>query len=342
MRLFRCTSCRQVVFFENSACIRCGKRLAFDPTTCVLRLDPFGAEALRLCHGGSPSCNWLVSEGPYVLNDGRCLGCRLTFSPPPLVGTFAFACWERLEAAKRRLLYGLLRLHLPMTGLQFMFPEQGLTGHADGVITVVLREADEVERERSRVTLHEPNRTLIGHLRHESGHFFFDRLVLNSPDISRVREIFGDERADYLPALNKYYAEGPPMNWDESFISAYAAAHPFEDWAETWANYLSIIDAVELATAYGLSLAPESSGPDGDDTIESAMAIPRTSMREDTGFEALLAVWLPLTFLVNSLNRSTGLRDWYPNFISQKVIDKMSIIHHIARKHETSTVSPNL
>jgi len=134
--------------------------------------------------------------------------------------------------------------------------EPVVTGHADGVITINIAEADDAERERRRQELHEPCRTLLGHFRHESGHYYWDRLIKNSPWINAFRETFGEESSDYRDALERYYQSGPSTDWPKHFVSAYASAHPWEDWAETWAHYLRITDTLEIAGACGLSLRP--------------------------------------------------------------------------------------
>ena len=131
-----------------------------------------------------------------------------------------------------------------------------LTGHADGVITVNIAEADDAERERRRTAMHEPYRTLLGHMRHESGHYYWDRLIAGTPELDEFRSLFGDERADYAASLSTYYERGAPADWQERFVSAYASAHPWEDWAETWAHYLHMVDTLETAAACGLSLTP--------------------------------------------------------------------------------------
>ena len=348
MRLFHCTGCGQLVFFENTACLRCGRELAFDPVTCVMLSAPGSSEpgalgssmnnstGLRHCRGGAPDCNWLAGDGP----DERCVSCRLTTSPAPAIDSISSTRWQRLESAKRRLLYTLLRLGLPLADLRFSFPEKGLTGHADGLITIVLSEADDAERERRRVELHEPLRTLLGHMRHEIGHFYHAKLVLDSPLLPEVRAVFGDERADYQAALKRHYAEGPPAGWEQNFISAYATSHPHEDWAETWAHYLHIVDGVEISEAYGLRSAPITCGPDGNTPAGSATGLSGAPQQVDD-FAGLLAAWLPLTYLANSLNRSIGLNDWYPFVMNPPVIERLRLIHRVVvAAHSPAPVVP--
>lgn len=313
MRLFACPSCSNLVFFDNCSCLRCGAALGFDPWTGSMRAP--GDEGLHGCREGDPACNWLLASG----DPGPCcLACRTTVVHPTTGGA-DLRRWQALERAKRRLLHTLLRLGLPLDGMTFAFPADGLTGHEDGLITVVLAEADDVERAKRQAQMGEAFRTLIGHFRHESGHHFHTRLVLNGPWRDAVRGAFGDEREDYQAALERHYREGPRPGWETSCISAYAASHPHEDWAETWAHYLHLVDAVEIAAAYGLSLAPDPAHP-----VSLAGGVP-------LDFDGLLAAWYPLTWFANSLNRSIGLQDWYPFAPSPAVIAKLRLVHDVVR-----------
>ncbi len=104
-----------------------------------------------------------------------------------------------------------------------------------------------------RVQMHEPYRTLLGHFRHEVGHYYWDRLIAETRWQEGYRNLFGDERASYADALDHHYKNGAPDNWQESSVSAYATMHPWEDWAETWAHYLHMMDAVDTALGFGMS-----------------------------------------------------------------------------------------
>lgn len=334
MRLFTCPSCPQLVYFENSQCLRCASEIGLDPHHGHMR----AVGEWRRCQGGAPACNWLVAP-----NDGekRCVSCRLTKFYPTGQGA-AIQQWNVIETAKRRLLYSLLALRLPIHGMQFVFTEDTMTGHADGVISVNLAEADDVERERRRVDLHEPYRTLVGHLRHESGHYFWDLLVRNSPRLTSVRALFADDQLEYSAALQQYYKQGAPADWAQRYISAYATSHAWEDWAETWAHYLHLCDAVEIAAAYRLSLgSTKASRP----TPTGAPAEPASAQVDlaagiPDDFAELLAAWIPLTHFANSLNRSIGLRDWYPFVLSDTIIDKLRLIHDIIRERPPEMASP--
>ena len=187
-------------------------------------------------------------------------------------------------------------------------PKEGpavLTGHGDGIITVNIAEADDVERERRRVLLHEPYRTLLGHFRHEIGHYYWDLLIKDSPHIDEFRTHFGDERADYDKALKEHYDRGAVPDWRSRFISGYASVHPWEDWAETWAHYLHMTDTLETAAVCGLSLHPDR--PD-----EPAMEKQPNKSAHEQSFDEIIGNWFPLTYVLNSLNRGMGMPDAYP------------------------------
>jgi hypothetical protein len=288
----------------------------------------------RLCsnYTKNNTCNWAVPvESPHEL----CESCRFTHVIPDLSRPEWHAAWYKLEVAKRRLLYEIVALGLPLVpkaddaanGLAFEFladsPEAGaapvLTGHANGVITIALAEADDAERERRRQQQHEPYRTLLGHFRHEIGHYYWDRLVRDSKWLQEFRAVFGDETADYATALKNHYAAGAPEDWPEHFISAYASAHPWEDWAETWTHYLHMVDSLETAEASGVRVESLRSGPAAEDE-----------------FDEMLQEWHGLTHTLNNLNRSLGLNDAYPFVLSPPAIAKMRFVHQMIRAAATS------
>ncbi|HTW95409.1 MAG TPA: putative zinc-binding metallopeptidase, partial [Tepidisphaeraceae bacterium] len=336
----------------NTVCGACGHKLAYLPDLQVVAsLDPAGGQAndpqaawtcpiprardrtYRLCDNYTSHnvCNWAIdAAGP----DKLCLACRLTRVIPDLSRPENQALWARLEAAKRRLVYELVGLGLPVApradenpkGIEFRFladPPGGprvLTGHDNGVITVNIAEADDVERERARVSMHEPYRTLLGHFRHEIGHYYWDLLIKDGPRLEPFRQRFGDERPDYNRKLQAYYRQGPMPNWQQNFVTAYAAAHPWEDWAETWAHYLHMADALETAAACGLSLHP-------DRADEPSMEKPSLKEAADRPFEQIVQDWFALTYALNSLNRSMGLPDGYPFALSEGAIAKLRFVH---------------
>jgi len=198
-----------------------------------------------------------------------------------------------------------------------------MTGHADGVITVNIAEADDAERERRRTVMYEPYRTLLGHMRHESGHYYWDRLIAATSEIDEFRSLFGDERADYAAALSAYYDRGAPADWQERFVSMYATAHPWEDWAETWAQYLHMVDTLETAAACGLSLRPRRRDE------PTAATIPEPLSPQPAAFSALIESWFPLTYVLNNLNRGLGHPDAYPFVLSPSAVAKLKFVDDV-------------
>lgn len=278
-------------------------------------------------------CNWMIpTEDP----ESFCAACRLNEVIPDLSVPENPARWQRLEQAKRRLIYTLLKLRLPFnevaaapgTTLRFRFlsdPAPGkpvLTGHENGTITLNTVEADDAIREQRRVSLHEPFRTLLGHFRHEIGHFYWDRLIAGTPLLAPFRALFGDEQADYAAALRQHYEHGPDPAWVQHGVTAYASVHPWEDWAETWAHYLHIIDTIETAAGFGLILRPQ------HPAAESMRANPGKAATDQAGFQLILSTWFPLTYALNSLNRGMGLPDLYPFVLSDRAIEKLRFVHH--------------
>ena len=278
MKLFECEHCAGVLFFENTLCRGCNAALGYCVETGRLATVPDGTDAqASFVTGGGPAryrrcrnysdhgaCNWLVA-----VDDGveYCRSCRLTEIIPDLSDAANKAAWLEVEGAKRRLLYTLHALRLPVVskaddeeaGVTFRFmhatPEQPVsTGHERGVITLNMAEANTAFRENMREKLGEGYRTVLGHLRHEIGHYYWDRLIQSGPELDAYRELFGDEREDYAQALERHYAAGPRSDWADTFISPYATMHPWEDWAESWAHYLHMVDTLETANSHGLSV----------------------------------------------------------------------------------------
>jgi hypothetical protein len=347
MKLFECQACSQLLYFENTRCESCGRRLGFLAWTQeVAALEPESEnwrslaeprEPFRFCANAEhDACNWLI---PADSPDAYCTACRHNRIIPDLSLPENVERWRRLEAAKHRLFYSLLRLKLPLAtraedprGLTFEFladptPQapKVLTGHDNGLITISLVEADDAERERRRHAMGEPYRTLLGHFRHEVGHYYWNVLIENDPGLEPFRQIFGDERRDYAAALRAHYENGPPADWQNHFVSAYASAHPWEDWAETWAHYVHIVDTLETANAFGLRVRPAvASGGELSAAIEF-------DPYGEPDLNRLIGAWLPLTFAVNSLNRSMGQPDLYPFVLAPAVIGKLNFVH--ARVH---------
>lgn len=346
MKTFHCGNCGQLVFFENVRCERCEAPLGYLPEVGEVgafeidassgqwrSLHPSVAGQLyRPCHNYSVEnvCNWMV---PADSPASYCESCALTETIPDLSNPDNHPLWYRTEAAKRRLVYTLTMLGLPVEsrllaperGMSFAFKaatesEPVMTGHANGLITLNLAEADDAERERVRAAMHEPYRTLVGHFRHEIGHYYFDRLIVGSAWQEAFRERFGDERADYQAALDAHYQNGAPAGWEDSYISEYASMHPWEDWAETWAHYLHMVDTLDTANACGLVLDPDDDSlPHLDD---------QTSV-DEASFGNLMRRWFPLTYALNSLNRSMGVADAYPFALSPAVVAKLRFVHRV-------------
>ncbi len=317
MRAFACPTCSQLVFFENTACLNCGTELGF-------RWPERELGALvgpRCANLETAACNW-VAGGPGEL----CFSCGLTRTRPADEDAEGLAALRSAEAAKRRLLFELGELGLPIEGLSFRLLSSAsrpvTTGHANGVVTLDLAEADDPHRERMRQELGEPYRTLLGHFRHEVGHFYFTVLTPDEERRERVRALFGDERADYQAALDRHYAEGAPAAWQERHVSAYATMHPAEDWAETFAHYLHMRDTSQTAASYGLELH----GPDlptGDAFAASPGDAPAT-------FYEIVAAWLSLSYALNAINRSMGRDDLYPFVLAPAVVEKLRLVHELA------------
>jgi hypothetical protein len=346
MKLFSCQGCGELLYFENVLCESCGRALGYltDLTeiSALDRAEPGGwnvlaapGKAYKYCRNyDAGMCNWMV---PADDEAGFCAACRHNHVIPDLSIPGNDVLWRKIETAKHRLFYSLLRLGLPLEnraddpehGLAFDFlsdpPEshaQGvMTGHDNGLITLAVREADDATREKVRGEMGEPYRTLLGHFRHESGHYFWDRLVATQSGwLEAFRALFGDDRLDYDQALQKHYSEGAPAGWQETHISVYATTHPWEDFAETWAHYLHIVDTLETAGAFGLKVRPR--------RAEGALAAaidfdPYKAKRMDT----LIDAWLPIEFATNSMNRSMGLNDLYPFVLTPKVIEKLGFVH---------------
>ena len=285
-------------------------------------------------------CNWLI---PHDDAAGYCPACSLNRTIPDLAQHGNAERWQALEAAKRRLIYALMRLGLPLasrheneaTGLAFDFladagpDEKVLTGHDDGLITINIAEADSAERERRRLELGEPYRTLLGHLRHEVGHYYWDVLVRDGGRIDESRSVFGDESEDYQQALDRHYKNGAPAGWEANYVSSYATMHPWEDFAETWTHYLHMVDTLDTAASFGLAVAPEATN---DPTMETEIAFDPYTTRN---FDRLVHSWLPLTVAVNSLNRSMGQPDLYPFALTPATIEKLRFIHDLVRAGRT-------
>jgi len=359
VRLFICQSCGARLYFENRFCESCNHWVGYLPdadtlTALVWMADEAGdsragqgvwqplaapERRVRFCTNALyDACNWLVpADVDNPAPEPLCDACRFNRVVPNLDDPRNIVRWRRIETAKHWLIYTINHLKLPLPdrmedpghGLAFKFlvPLKGLppplTGHDEGVIVLNAEEAEDAIRERNRAAMGEPYRTLLGHFRHEIGHFYWDVLVRDTDRIGRCRELFGDDRADYGAALKRHYAEGAPPDWQDHYISAYATAHPWEDFAETWAQYFHIVDSIETANAYGLRIAPP--GETG-----GTMPLPGDfDPYQPHPIADVIAMWLPLSFAMNSLARSMGQNDLYPFILSPPVIEKLGFINDL-------------
>jgi hypothetical protein len=267
-----------------------------------------------------------------------CDYCRFNETIPDLSVQDNKEKWYRLEVAKRRLLYNLDLLYLPYgtqaegfeLPLSFDFKadilpdsdevwktmgqeERVYTGHADGKITINIREADPVAREKLRIDFGESHRTLIGHFRHEIGHYYWQLLVQGKCE-EAFKSLYGDhENPTYSQALEQYYQQGAPPDWQQSYISAYATMHPWEDFAETWGAYLDMVSVLD--TAENASLLQ----------IEEEEA-------QDRQFDVMLDRYQQIGIKINEMNRELGLVDLVPEVFSLPVVRKMRFIHQLVKK----------
>ena len=337
------------MYFDNTVCVSCGYRLGYLPERfemSALEADGGRWKALAVpdlsyvscANSQYDACNWLLPADSDTL---LCVACRHNQTVPDLSAPENLTNWRKIELAKRHLFYSLMRWRLPMPtrsedpehGLAFEFladiakndgtVEPVLTGYNTGLITLNIAEADDAEREKRRVSMREPYRTLLGHFRHEVGHYYWERLVRDRGNIDRCRQLFGDETQDYGEALKRHYETGAPANWQAAFVSAYATAHPWEDFAETWAHYIHVVDGLETARSFGIKVRLVAKNAEGL-AVELEFQPYAAASAQD-----LVDDWVPLTVAINSVNRSIGQPDFYPFVLSPPVIDKLQFIHEI-------------
>ena len=353
-RVYAC-QCAQATFFVNSACLACGTALGYHPERAILLPLAPGNEAGTWVEWGTPgpayvscanrdtpaNCNWLLPSAEADAHKRLCRACRLNRTIPNLNDPQRpdnGELWGRVEQAKRRLVSALLVMGLPVASRETEDTEQGLmfdilrsekhgqhvmTGHDDGLITLNVAEADDAKRERTRHAMNEPYRTLVGHFRHEIGHYYWYRLVAKTDWLPRFRALFGDENQDYAESLKKSYEDGPQPDWPLHFVSAYASVHPWEDWAECWAHYMHMRDTVDTALSYGLTLNPAQLvfTPFGTEVL----LVP--DHPEAERFLAFLNRWTQLTMLLNGMSRAMGQPDFYPFVMPHEVVAKLQFIH---------------
>ncbi len=353
MKLFRCDHCGNLLYFENTRCERCGRRLGYAPLLNRMLSLEGGPEVWTAPHidnmqfvfcanAAHAACNWLILHTPG--GDSFCRACRHNELVPDFDQPLDLGRWQSIERAKKRLIYSLLRLHLPLAtrsedpvhGLSFRFPNEELspapvlTGHDSGIITIALKEADDAAREYRRTQFNEPYRTLLGHFRHEIGHYYWSILVANRPAYEEFRQLFGDETEDYGAALATHYANGAPPEWQQRFISAYATSHAWEDFAETFAHYLHLVDTTEMAAAFGVHLNPKV-----DKSGELATKLDYQPY-EVADIDDLIDNWVPLSSLINNLNRAVGQHDAYPFVLTPAVIEKLGFVLRLVQEAGSS------
>lgn len=364
MKLFSCQCCGQALHFENTACLRCGHHVGYLPgqermLTLVADGGAWREAGLdtgalwRFCRNWELSaCNWLVPAGDGTGDTPAfCPACRHNRTVPDLTDPVRHGQWQKIERAKRRLFHAIHRLGLPCPApgdnhpqplvFDFLADDPGarervMTGHADGVVTIALTEADDAVRERTRVAMGETYRTLLGHFRHEVGHYYWDLLVRDDDAaLEPFRALFGDERQDYAAALDRHYHDGPPEGWQETHVSAYATMHPWEDWAESWAHYLHMVDTLETAASLGMRVEP---AVDEEGELSAAVDFDPYRVRNPA---RLLSAWVPLTVALNMLNRSMGTADPYPFTLPDPVRRKLGFIHALVRGDAVTRPAPS-
>ena len=358
MAPFACPNCARLVHFEVRVCPNCAATLGFaadanafmfladDATTWR---DAAGtAHDMVVCENNNQYeiCNWLV---PAIGNEPRCRACRHNRTIPDLSVDGVPARWGKIEAAKRRLFQELIQLKLPIEtpaeaepfgrrGLVFDFlydasaesqgQQQVMTGHDGGVITLNIIEADDVERERIRRSLNEPYRTLLGHFRHEIGHYYWERLVSETDLLAECRAVFGDETIDYAESIKKHYGEGA-SDWAGEFVSSYATMHPWEDFAETFAHNLHIIDALATLGGFNVRMDPLPGSTDRPRVDFDPYKAPTQQLVDE---------WIPFSFAQNAINRSMGQPDLYPFHLSETIVAKLDYINRLV--HEARGAKP--
>lgn len=339
MKRFFC-KCGQEIFIDNIFCEKCGRDLIFDPSSQemwggLLDSNVFEAHPSEASNTEKPKfkpcknrhssimCNWAVCDD----DEEYCIACRSTRTTPDQRFESNRKRWRSLEMAKRRLFITLLKLKLPIenynekpNGLAFDFlggkrsnsksgQNHVLSGHLNGIITLNAMEADEGYIHTMKQQMKEHYRTLLGHFRHEIGHYYWQILIYEAGKLDVFRDLFGDERQDYQEALNVYYEKSKKRRRFKSnlYITNYASSHPHEDWAETWAHYLHIVDTLETAVFYGLS----------------------TYQPKVNDFDEWYSEWGQVAQTMNALNRSMGLADAYPFIITDVVKNKLRFIDNL-------------
>jgi len=327
MRLHHCPGCQAPLSFQNLVCA-CGLEVAYEPDS-----DRFAALGAACANRAEIGCNWTAEPG-----DGLCRSCRMSAVVPDTSSDENRALWAESERAKRWVLANLARWGWfvsqdpgPRPVFHLLAESTGngtarvTMGHEDGIVTINVNEADDAERTQRRAQLGERLRTMIGHYRHELGHFFFQRLASHHGFADRFRVLFGDEQADYGAALDRHYRNGAPAGWNAQHVSPYASSHPHEDWAETFAHVLHLTDITDSFIAAGFR-SPDLPGPDYDAYAE-------------TDAERLITLGAGLGIGLNHVNRSIGLQDLYPFVLTPVIREKLGFVHRWMQQRDLPPVS---
>src|SRR5271168_5417104 len=350
VRAFACPVCHGFVPFESRRCPNCLAELGLYVPSRTMVATWSGAAVIdgqiwiACTRAGSLGCNWLVPQEQELGGQrGRCLADSLIRREPDTDDTVAVEKLVSTGIGLRRLICQLIDIGLPVDpfwrrngGLAFDLlssysgGERVVIGHAGGVITIDLVESLDAYRESLRVRLGEPYRTMLGHFRHEVGHYYQNILVETGPGAARYldecRALFGDERADYQAEIARHYKFGAPKNWTESFISEYATMHPWQDFAECFAHYLHITDTINTVGEAGLILIAD----------RARVAVPRDivplASYADVPIEQLLYDWKWLALFFNRINTAMGKRPLYPFEIPPPVIRKLGFVHKVVRQ----------
>jgi hypothetical protein len=357
MKLFKCQNCGNTIHFNNDVCLACNSRIGYVRTLFDMSAlapnedgswnslaDP--GQSYFFCENATEgACNWLV---PADGGETYCLACRFNLTIPDLSIPENHDRWRRIEQAKKHLFYSLTRWELPTPrraddperGLAFEFladvddgngtTETVLTGHSNGLIQINIAEADDAERERRRALMGEPYRTLIGHFRHEVGHFYWDLLIKDRDRVADFAKVFGDPDVDYAQALHNHYANGAPTGWQQDYISAYASSHPWEDFAETWAHCFHMVDGLETARAFGIYPGEAPTGGIHPTEVDPYDAV---------SIDQIIAAWVPLTVAINSINRSLGQPDLYPFVLTEAIVDKIDFVFRLIAEARQAEVA---
>ena len=372
MKTFKC-SCKdhQILFFENSLCVACDRVVGLDDKFDKVEPYDFDEKSGQYFKEAQPKiryqkcdnhadykiCNGMVNLDTFEPVEDKdevlCFACRFNETIPDLSIVEHIPLWKKMEIAKRRALYTLKELYLPLRNIS-QHPEGGLsfdfttdrdvndnfvstlkdqdtvfTGHNCGHITINLAEADEAARARTKLAMGERYRTLLGHFRHELGHYYFDKLIAGSPEKHALcKQYFGDDELSYKDALDKHYKDGAPENWSDSFVSEYATMHPYEDWAETWAHYMHIMDTLETAKNFSITGSTIGNVAVTQEVGELKLPQDESFLSSQTSINQILVTWMEFSVILNSLNRSMGLNDAYPFVLTKSVRTKLSFVHH--------------